>query len=317
MTGQVQDSRGRSWALPAPTAWRMEFTAGTPCDSFWLRCPWEAGQDSSPADWVRFTADHEGERVFTGVVDECQLAQTNGGGSTLEVSGRGMAALLLDNEALGQDYLTATQADILRDHVTPYGVETAPGARLPAVSQFSVAAGSSEWSVVYQFARYYGGVAPRFDRRGRLLLTGWQDTREIVVDDRSRVTELVCRDKRYGVLSQVLVRDRYSGAVQAVENGSFRAGGGRARRVITMPGRGTYQAMRYTGQFQLDKSAAELARQEVTLADPFCAWPGDLVRLQREGWDRNGRFRVVRAVSGMDMDGYWTRLELAGPDVVL
>ena len=31
------------------------------------------------------------------------------------------------------------QADILRDHVTPYGIQTAPGASLPAVSQFSVA----------------------------------------------------------------------------------------------------------------------------------------------------------------------------------
>ena len=32
-----------------------------------------------------------------------------------------MAALLLDNEALGQDYGTATLEDILRDHVAPMG----------------------------------------------------------------------------------------------------------------------------------------------------------------------------------------------------
>ena len=316
MRGYVTDARGETWMLPVLTAWRLEYTSGVPCDSFWLRCPWEPGNGTDPARWVGFFAEHEGERVFTGVVDECQVTQS-AAGSVLEVSGRGMAALLLDNEALGQDYGTATQADILRDHVTPYGIQTAPGANLPAVSQFSVATGSSEWTVVYDFARYHGGVAPRFDRQGRLVLTGWPDTQEKLVGDAAPVTRLCCRDKRYGVLSQVLVRDRYSGAVQTVENQSFLADGGRARRVLTMPGRSDYKTMRYSGQFQLDRSAAELERLEVTVAQPFCAWPGDLVRVQRSNWDRCGLYRAVRTTAGMDNTGYWTRLELARPDFVI
>lgn len=316
MRGYVTDARGETWMMPVLTAWRLEYTSGVPCDSFWLRCPWEPGNGTDPARWVGFFAEHEGERVFTGVVDECQVTQS-AAGSVLEVSGRGMAALLLDNEALGQDYGTATQADILRDHVTPYGIQTAPGANLPAVSQFSVATGSSEWTVVYDFARYHGGVAPRFDRQGRLVLTGWPDTQEKLVGDAAPVTRLCCRDKRYGVLSQVLVRDRYSGAVQTVENQSFLADGGRARRVLTMPGRSSYKTMRYSGQFQLDRSAAELERLEVTVAQPFCAWPGDLVRVQRSNWDRCGLYRAVQATAGMDSTGYWTRLELARPDFVV
>jgi hypothetical protein len=312
----VTDAKGAQWRLPVPTAWRMEYTVGTPCDSFWLRCPWETGSGTDPAEWVRFTADHGGERVFTGVVDECQLSLDRQGG-VLEVSGRGMAALLLDNEALGQDYGVATQEDILRDHVTPYGISAAPGASLPSVSQFSVSTGSSEWSVVYEFARYYGGVAPRFDRQGRLVLTGWADGQEKQVGDAAPVTALVCRDRRYGVLSQVLVRDRYSGAVQTVNNEAFSALGGSARRVVTMPGRSGYKAMRYTGQFQLDKSASELERLEVTVAQPFCAWPGELVRVQRSGWERNGLFRVAQATAAMDGTGYWTELELARPDFVV
>ena len=254
--------------------------------------------------------------MFTGVVDECQVSLDQSG-RVLEVSGRGMAALLLDNEALGQDYGTATQADILRDHVTPYGIRTAPGADLPPVSQFSVATGSSEWSVVYEFARYHGGVAPRFDRQGRLVLTGWTDAEERLVGDGAPVTRLCCRDKRYGVLYQVLVRDRCSGAVQKVENKTFLADGGKARRVLTMPGRSNYKAMRYSGQFQLDRSAAELERLEVTVARPFCAWPGDLVRLQRSGWDWSGLYRAAGTVTGMDSRGYWTRMELTRPDFVV
>ncbi len=317
MTGYVTDFEGRCWALPPLTAWQLEYAAGVPCDSFWLRLPWKAGNDGpSPDQWVEFQGEYQGERVFTGVVDECEHV-LDGTGETLEVSGRGMAALLLDNEALGQDYVTATQEDILRDHVTPYGIEIVPGASLPAVSQFSVAAGSSEWSVVYEFARYYGGVAPRFDRRGRLVLTGWEEGRTLTLGDSVPVTRLTCRDRRYGVLSQVLVRDRYSGAVQTVENTDFAARGGRARRVVTMPGRGSYKTMRYTGQFQLDKSLAELERLEAEVALPFCAWPGDLVVLKRSGWDRNGTYRVAQASVGMDEKGYWTRLDLAQPDFVV
>ena len=316
MRACVTDFRGERWTLPPATGWRFEYAAGVPCDSFWLRCPWEAGGPTSPADWVGFLAEYQGERVFTGVVDECQVSHS-ADGAALELSGRGMAALLLDNEALGQDYGTATQADILRDHVFPYGIEAAPGAALPAVSRFSVPSGSSEWSVVYDFARYYGGVAPRFDRMGRLVLEGWRDGRELVLGDAAPVTELVCRDKRYGVLSQVLVRDRYSGAVHVVENRDFADRGGRCRRVVTMPGRSSYKAMRYTGQFQLDKSAAALAGLEAELALPFCAWPGGLVRLERTGWDRNGLYRAHQVTAGMDRRGCWTRLELAAPDFVV
>ena len=313
MTGYVTDWQGVRWTLPNLLSWRLEYTAGVPCDSVWLRCTWDGDNATRPGDWVTFSAWHEGEQVFAGVVDECEVT-VSGQGRVLELSGRGMAALLLDNEALGQDYGSATQADILRDHVTPYGIIAAPGASLPPVSRFSVAAGSSEWSVVYEFARYYGGVAPRFDRQGRLVLTGWSDSGERVVGDGTAVTALTCRARRYGVLSQVLVRDRWSGQVEAVDNADFLARGGRARRVITMPERSSYQAMRYTGQFQLDKSASQLQRLEITVAEPFAAWPGDLVRVGRTGWDWNGLYRAAQVTVGMDESGYWSRLELADPD---
>ncbi len=315
MRAFVTDRAGVCWTLPVLTRWRMEYALGTPCDSFSLQCPWEAGSGAEPSRWVGFYAEEQGERVFTGVVDESTVAQSEAGGF-LELTGRGMAARLLDNEALPQDYGVATQADLLRDHVTPYGI-SAVGGELPPVAGFSVAAGSSEWSVVYEFARYHGGVTPRFDRLGRLVLSGWEDSQEKLLGDAAPVTALVCRDKRYGVLSEVLVRDRYSGAVQRVENDRFRQDGGMARRVITSPGRSSYKTMRYTGRFQLDRAAGERLRVEATVAQPFCAWPGELVRVSRSGWERNGLFRVVASTVGLDRSGLWTRLELAEPDVVL
>ena len=316
MTGYLICYDGTKYQLPLPLSWQLDYALGVPCDSFWLRCVWEKGQEQVLSDAVRFAAEENGETVFRGVVDECQVSLTEDG-CLLEVSGRGMAALLLDNEAMPADYQVATVEDILRDHVAPYGITTAGMAALPAVSGFSVQSGSSEWKVLYEFTRYHGGVTPRFDREGRLWLTGWEDGRRTVIGESTPVTELVCRDRRYGVLSQVLVRDKTRQAVTAVENGEFLRRGGQSRRVLTMPGRSSFQTMRYSGQFQLDKSAAELLRVQVKLPILFFAFPGDLVELERTEWGRCGTFRVLESRVAADRQGGWTRLELGGVDTVI
>lgn len=307
---------GRVFTLPALLSCTLEYTAGVPCDSFALRCLWDRGLEGGLADLVGFTAWEDGQRVFQGVVDECEC-RFGDSGSTLTVSGRGMAALLLDNEAQAADYQTATAADILRDHVEPYGIQVAGGYRLPPVEGFSVASGSSEWQVLYDFARYHGGVAPRFDRQGRLVLSPWQDGERLVIDDKTAVTELVCREKRYGVLSEILVRDKTRQQAERMVNRTFAEQGGRCRRVLTMPGRSGYQAMRYRGEFQLQRSQAERSRLELTVPQRFFAWPGDLVRLDRTGLGCNGIYRVLEAAVELDGQGGRTRLVLGEPESVL
>ena len=281
-----------------------------------MRCPWQAGQGTDPAEWVRFSAAEAGETVFSGVVDECEVNQGRRACGWRYQAG-GMAALLLDNEALGQDYGTATLEDILRDHVAPYGIELSGEASLPAVSPFSVSTGSSEWAVLYEFAQYCGGVCPRFDRAGRLVLKGWTEVENLA-------------DKRCHT------GDQPDGPRPAVRGCSPRSwcGTGCARRwsrwrPLTSPdgrqvppgddhaGRSSYQAMRYSGQFQLDRSAAELVRMEAVVPVLFYGKPGDLVRIQRSDWDRNGSWRVVEASVQADEAGGRTRLELAVPDVVI
>ena len=313
MTGYVATAGGERYQLPVPLAWEMCYTAGVPSDSFWLRFPWDQDQKVDPGDWCTFTAEENGKRVFTGVVDECELTW-DGQGSRLELSGRGMAALLLDNEAVGQDYGTATMEDILRDHVTPLGVQVAQKGSFPAVSQFSVTTGSSVWSVLYEFARYHGGVTPRFDREGRLVLESWTDSENLEIVEKTPVTEIAARERRYGVLSEIWVRDRTRQAIEKVDNTEFKSNGG---RVMTMPGRSSFKAMRYSGQFQLDKSAATLRRLEVTVPIPFYGKPGDLLRLQKKGFGKNGSYRVVEVRVLSDEQGARTVLELADPNVVI
>ena len=308
MRGELLCWDGRRIRLPDAVEWRFQYGCGTPCDSFQLTCLWEPDSGNDLAEAVSFTAEENGERLFTGVVDECERGWDTAGG-TLTVAGRGMAARLLDNEALGADYQVATVEDILRDHVAPYGIETVRGAELPPVPGFSVDAGSSEWQVLYSFARYHGGVQPRFDAYGSLTVAAEEPGR-VAVDDRTGVTAVSWRDKRYGVWSEVLVQDRGSLSPQRMVNEGFLRQGGRCRRVMTMPGRSAYQAMRYSGQFQLDRSYEERFTLELTVPGAYFCEPGDRVAVALSRPALAGTWTVGETEAVLDGGGSRVKLKL-------
>ena len=305
----VTTGAGKVISMPTVVKWSFNYGAGTPCDSYEVTCLWDMGQELELADACRFYAEHEGERVFTGVVDEyaCVL---DGKGGRLELSGRGMAALLLDNEALPAEYQTATAGDIAADHITPYGIETVGGGSLKGVRSFYITSGTSEWSAVREFMEYYNGVEPRFDRRGRLLMDPPEDGEMLVVDDKTPVSALEYRRDRYGVLSEVIVRRRTAGGQQSVTDRAFIAQGGQARRVVTVPNTTGTAAMRYTGDYQLRASRGGLVRCTLTAAGGFLAEPGQLVRIARKGFGANGIYRAVRVQVSCDENGLYTRMEL-------
>ncbi len=307
---------GREITLPTPLAWRLDYGLGTPCDSFWVKFLWAGGGEDTLAAGYRMTVVEDTQPMFTGVVDEC-VCQWTEEGCTAEISGRGMQALLLDNQAEAADYQVATLEEILRQYVVPFGITLDSGASLPAVWGFSVASGSSCWKVLYQFARYHGGVTPRFDRLGRLVLHGWTDKDPVVVDKTAPVTRLVLRQRRYGVLSRVTVKD-VSGWTRETEiDRDFETRGGRARRVLLMPKNTGFQARRYNARFQLARSRAGARLIEVTLAKGFAAWPGDLVKLDRPDWSRNGVYRVQESRVTLGERGKETTLVLGAADAVL
>ncbi len=315
MNAQVTTYDGRVYALPAVTKWCFRYALGSPSDSFELTCLWEPGAEQTLADAVRFQAEEAGTRIFTGVVDECACLR-DGNGNRLELSGRGMQALLLDNEALPAEYQLATAEDIIRRHVTPYGIFVAGGHALRAVAGFPVQSGQSEWSVVHDFACFRNGVVPRFDREGRLVLSGWGDT-ERRLGDAAAVTALRWGCRRYGALSQVVVRDRTRGLTETVNDAEFQRRGGRCRRVVTAAGRTASAAMRYSGEYQLRASRTERETIEATVAGLFAAWPGEKVRVERTGFGGNGIYRVRETAVSEDAGGRWTRLWLGPEDILI
>ena len=312
----VRLGTGGELELPTALAWKFCYGTDTPCDSFFLRCLWERGQEKALGAACRFFAQWEGERVFTGVVDEYAVL-CGKEGLLLELSGRGMAALLLDNEAMPAEYQRCTRADLVANHVAPYGIETVGGLALPAVSAFRVSSGESEWSVVRRYACYYGGVAPRFDREGRLVLDRHGDDKIVRIGEGDRLTAWEYREERHGVLSQVAVRRRTTWGTQWVSDPAFLAQGGRARRVVTVPNTTGTAAMRYTADYQLRAARRERVRMRLTAAGAFLAWPGELVRVELRDFGANGLFRAAQTEVCCGGGGVATTLVLGDVDSMI
>ena len=312
----VKLGNGQEWKLPTAVSWEFCYGTDTPCDSFSLRCLWERGQEKILSGACRFYADWDGERVFTGVVDEFAVL-CGKDGLYLELAGRGMAALLLDNEAMPAEYQRATRADIIADHVTPYGVETVGGGGLAPVAGFTVSSGESEWSVMRRFVCNYGGVVPRFDRLGRLVLDPHGGKTAVRIGDGDKVTGWGYQEERHGVLSQVAVRRRTTSGTQWVSDPAFIAQGGCARRVITVPNTTGTTAMRYTADYQLRASRRERVRMHITVAGGFLAWPGDLADVALNGFGANGRYRVAQTKVACGSGGLTTTLVLGEADSMI
>ena len=307
---------GAEYELPAVLEWKFSYGLGAPCDAFELTCVWDPGAEKAMAAATRFWATEAGERVFTGIVDEYRCVRDESG-SRLEVSGRGMQGLLLDNETLPVEYQKATLKDIVRSHVAPYGIETVGGDERSVVKGFVAASGQSEWSVLRGFVSGHHGVVPYFDRMGRLILSGWEDREQVLVDNASVITRLAYGEKRYGVFSQVVVRDRSKGTTTTVQDEAFLKQGGMCRRVLSVSENSASSSLRDTGEYQLRASCAERVCCEMTVAGLFCAFPGQLVKVERSGFGGNGIYRVAEAVTGVNEQGAYTELVLRETDLLV
>lgn len=294
MKGYITTCDGAEYALPTLREWEITWTGSVPCDSFALRCPYESEMAETLRRAVCFTAREEGEVLLAGVIDEWS-AVCGEKGLQLEMSGRGMAARLLDNEAESVNYELATTEEIIGKHVTPWGVVCTEWDSAEAAG-YRVANGASQWKAVKDFALLYGGLSPHFTREGALTLKKERKGARVVIDGETAVTEVRYTDKRYGVIAEALVVDRRTGERQTVRNGEFCARGGKCRRVFYAPAHSGESMMRCTGRYQIEQSCREAEMLAVTVAGRLEAQPGDTVSVSgtRVGVSGNFCVREVR-----------------------
>ena len=310
MTGYLIDSRGKAHALPVLLSWSVTHGLGTPCDCFELVCRYETGMEPLLRSACRFRGVHNGATVFYGVVDEMS-AEITGEGRFLSVSGRGLAALLLDNEAETAEYYSCSLGDIIRAYVYPWGVYDVRYDGLGCLYNFTVDSGDSAWSVLSRFTSFAANIMPRFTRGGQLVISRDTGSR-VTIDARSGVYRAVRREKRYGVVSSVLVKNKVQGTRTVVENSEFLSRGGSCRRVINVPRYTGYTAMRYTGRYQIDRSEEDSSQYIISVPTLFAAAPNDIVTVNIPELGDRCVMKADEVTVWADADGCGTEITLIG-----
>lgn len=306
------DFKGGEYELPVLFGWSFSYGRGLPCDAFWLSFGYGPAMLQPLRDAVGIRAEYRGSTVFKGVVDEFEVSALESGGA-VTISGRGMAALLLDNEAEAAELYGAGLQLILDKYVRPFGISDIRESVTPPAQSIVVSSGSSCWRVLEDFLWFGCGQRPWFSRDGVLVL-GEQEGQRFAVDWDTAVSEQTLKMKRYGVISQVLVKNKAMGTSSVVDNNEFLARGGRCRRVVNVPRYTRYDAMRSTGSYQINQSKAEEFSLSLTLPGLFAAFPGDVAELRHSFTGLNGCYKVGGARCFASPQGAGTEIILTGKE---
>lgn len=153
--------------LGAPASVELRRDEGAPADSLSAVFPLPEFLD----EYLHLTVRQGNSTVFDGLVDE-QRITADAGGRLLRLECRSRNALLLDNEALPQQYERPSLPLLFGRHAAPYGFSRAIGDSSVFSGTYTVAKGMSEWAALSGFCEAFLGTTPRITSTGTLDATG-------------------------------------------------------------------------------------------------------------------------------------------------
>lgn len=305
MNAEVLCYDGAVVALPELLTWEVSRTDGNRCDSVRIRFPYTAELAGTLAAAMRIRLHHGGKRCFTGVVDEVQ-AELSTDGRTATLYGRGLGALLLDNEVIGADFERVDAREILRRYVTPFGIQS-DAQTLATVQAFSVATGDNCLQILKGFCRHAGARLPRFAADGTLLLRNAAAQTEKTVQE-AELTEAQWRYCRYGVISRQITVGA-GGEQKVTENLPFQAIGGQSQRVGYAFGSGA-RATQRTAQQLVQEADEALDTLTLTLAGTADYEPDSYLSVVLPSLGCSGRYCVREICRYGGAGGMETQLTL-------
>ena len=262
MNGYMILADGREVKLPHLAKWKTCHTSGEACDCFELQCPLDTTFDELLETAVRFRGEHNGQTVFFGVPDEMSFSYGEDG-LVFFASGRGMAALLMDNQLGEAEYAAITLGELCRIYAEPFGVEYELGANAALTAAVTVTATASCWKVISDFTKSMAAVVPWFTKEGKMVLTRYVPEPLVITDTTGAMLTL----KRYGVISQL-----YINGVGYIYNQDALSRGIECQKVVA--------ATSTTGSYQVKEAGKGYFTLTVTLPEAFRAFPGDKVSLK-------------------------------------
>lgn len=307
MTGYLTLHGGEVILLPEILQWRFVYTDGDPCDSFSVCFCHEAALTERLRTAVGFRAVYGGKTVFTGVVDDYEVSLGEKGLLT-ELTGRGMAAVLLDNQVQAAEYQSAQIQDILNAYVRPYGIAEIEADAMGAVRKFVVETGYSCWQVLAGFCRHSENIFPRFKTDGTLVLRK-NDSGAQMRLSREECVEAKILKSRYGRSSKQILVNTRTGAQSVSVDEEFAAEGGNCVKIHGVTGEKIRAAWRNAAQ-RVEDAARDKTLLEVKTVGAFCAWPLDKITVSIEEMGISGEYTVQTAESCCDTRGMLCTLRL-------
>ena len=276
----------------------------TPADS--LRAVVLSGQ---PLDWEEEIAElelqYDSRRIFSGICDR-QIVSMGTRGCRLTVWGRSEGPLLLDNEAIPQEYSRVSMEQMFQRHIRPYGF-TANLERSAVLEHYQVGKGVSEWEAFSRFCQRAVKLRPYLDGRTvRFLLPG---RGRRVISSQMPVLRMSKTVRRSEVISQVLVRDGQGRYSTGIDNSEAQQLHIRRRRCL-IPSAQWAQTGVDAG-LRLEESMRGRVRWEVELAgiadwelgcEVLLAVPGTGQYFQGNLVERELRYRESGAVSRLVLE---------------
>lgn len=235
-------------ALPLGPALSMHLqrSEDAPADSLSLLLP----HPGPCGELLGIQIQENGILLFDGIVDE-QCASLSSSGCVLRLEARSKAALLLDNEALPQEYERPSLPMLFRRHAQPYGFGRAMGNEKAFPGSLTVSKGMSEWSVLEEFCRTFLHTRLFVDLQGNLDATGSRPAGMLAFGQGAgKIPYLSLEEQRLPCkrISEVLVRpSRQGGYTVRVTDPQAIAFGIRRRRYCNAPP-GSGKPASYGGQ---------------------------------------------------------------------
>ena len=309
MTGYLYNAAGRCVQLPVLLSYTVTLTDGEPCDSFAVRFLYAPPEAETLTEACRFTAMEAGKTVFTGVVDEVVLA-IGADGRTAEITGRGLGALLRDNQTRGMSFVSAQLPDLLQHFVYPLGIQRVDADAMPPVANYTVESGQSCYQALAGYCRHAADITPRFLPDGTLQLRKHPQVSNREITAATAFSQMRYRVCRYGVLSeQVMVTSR-TGAAVTTRNEAFCTAGGQRRGVNLVSGTQVHASDR-SAAARIADSMRDYRVLYVTLPGAFLAAPRDQVTVTAPALGISGTFTVRTAESSLSAKGAQCALELS------
>ena len=299
MIGMVTSCTGKQTLLPALLQWNIKRTDGEPCDSFSVQVLCGKTTKELLEQATEFRATEKGRVVFTGIVDDFEL-RLGKEGAIAELTGRGMAARLMDMQTPAAEYVSAQLEDILNAYVRPCGITKIEADEMPPVRNFVVQTGATCYQALAGFCRHSAEIFPRFLADGTLVLRKEAAGSSIRLGSEILTAQYV--RNRYGVAArQVLINTR-NGSYQAADYAGFQALGGTRVQYAGRTGdkiRATFR----TAKQRLDDTKRDEKLLYVTAPGVFLAEPLDMVSVKLDALGISGTFTVQEAQSGCDETG--------------